>query len=176
MAEKANEKKEEKKEAPKEEKSKVEKKEEKPEEKKVEKPKEERKRKIIAEARGKDLSISPRQAMAICRAIKGKTIDEAIDLLILVSRKKRAIKMKGEIPHRKGMMSGRYPIKASKIFIKLLRSLGANANINGLDLEKARIYGKADRASRPPRGGRLRRGFKRANIYLILKEIDKREK
>ncbi len=43
--------------------------------------------------------------------------------------------MKGEIPHRKGkgMMSGRFPRKAAQNFIKLLKSLSANATYNGLE-------------------------------------------
>lgn len=78
--------------------------------------------------------------------------------------------MKGEIPHRKGkIMSGRYPINATKQFIKLLKQLAANANVNGLEIEKAKIECKANRASRPyKRFGSER--FKRTHVTLKLKE------
>jgi len=35
---------------------------------------------------------------------------------------KKAVPMKGEIPHRKGIGTGRYPVKASAFFIKLLKN------------------------------------------------------
>ena len=89
---------------------------------------------------------------------------------------KRAMPMKGEIPHRKGkIMSGRYPIKASQEFIKLLKQLSANATVNEVDLEKVKIECKADRASRPYRRfGSMK--FKRTHVTLKLKEkVEKKQ-
>ena len=66
--------------------------------------------------------------------IKGKKIEECIEYLEKVIQKKKAIPMKGEIPHRKGkMMSGRFPKNASEHFIILLKSLKANANVNNIE-------------------------------------------
>ena len=144
------------------------------EEKKVEeKPakapeKKEEKKKEEAIAKGSDLNISPKHSIAICRFIKGKNIDKAMEQIAQITIKKRAIPMKGEIPHRKGMESGRYPVKAAKVFIKLLKSLAANSSVNGL--ENPYIHtAKADRASRPYRRFGSRR-FKRTNVLLIAKE------
>ena len=63
--------------------------------------------------------------MYICNFIRGKKIDSAISDLELVIKKKKAVPFKGEIPHRRdlGVMSGRYPINASKIFIQILKGL-----------------------------------------------------
>jgi len=77
--------------------------------------------------------ISTKHSIAICNFIKGKQIDKAIEDLRKVVLMKAAVPMKGEIPHRKGMMSGRFPKKASEAFIKMLNRLKANANVNGLE-------------------------------------------
>lgn len=125
-------------------------------------------KKTEAVVRGVDLPISTLHAGAICKFIKNKKIEEAINLLESVVKKKTAVPFKGEIPHRKGMMSGRYPIKASQHFIRLLRSLSANASVNGLDLEKVKIFAIANQASRPyKRFGSER--FKRSHVLIKLK-------
>jgi len=86
-----------------------------------------------------------------------------------VIKLKTPMKMKGEIPHRHGnIMSGRYPINACKAFINLLKSLQANANVNGIENPYI-ILAKANKATRPyRRGGRER--FKRTNVLLIARE------
>ena len=151
---------------------KMEKKEAKPEEKKPEKK--EISKKEEAFARGINFHASKKNCMYICRFIKNKTIDYAIKDLEDVIKMKKAVPFKGEIPHRKGkgMMSGRYPVKASKLFINLLKSLKGNVLVNGMDLDKTRIFiASANWAARPlRRGGRQ---FKRTNIILKAKEMGK---
>jgi len=132
-------------------------------------------KKTEAVVKRKDLPISTKYSMAICNMIRGKNPEQAIEMLEQVTRMKKAVKMKGEIPHRKGIGGGRYPVKAARIFIKLVKELNANSRVNGLDnpyIETA----KADYASRPfKRGGRMR--FKRTNVLLVAKEkIRKEEK
>jgi ribosomal protein L22 len=146
------------------------KKEEKVEEKKTEK-------KILkkeeAIARGIGLPISKKHCMYICNFIKGKNVDTAIKQLEEVLKFKRAIPYAGEIPHRHGdMMSGRYPINASKVMITVLKGLRGNIITNGLDVEKARIYfGSATWGSRPAKKGGMR--FKRVHLILKAKEMHK---
>lgn len=167
--------------------------EKKPEDKKEEMKKEEPKQEIKEEkkiirkkekkfdyaiVRGLNMEMSVKHAVAICNFIRGKYPLRAIEMLEKVSRKEIAVPMKGEIPHRsnmpKGKMSGRYPVKASKQFIKLLKSLISNANINGLDAEKLIItIAKADKAARPHRATRMafgRKRFKRAHVFLEARE------
>lgn len=145
------------------------------EEKKVEKQ-EKKLKKTEAVVFGKDLPISTKHAIAICNFIRGKKAEEAIMLLEEVAHFKRALPMKGEIPHRKGkIMSGRYPINATKQFIKLLKQLSANATVNDLDLENAKIECKADRASRSYRRfGSMK--FKRTHVTLKLKAKEEKKK
>ena len=125
-----------------------------------------------AAVNARDLSISPKHSIAICNMIKNNSIEKAIADLQAVVAGKKAVPMYGdEIPHRKGMMSGRYPIKAARQFIKLLRNLSANASVNGLEIPRARIViAKADLASRK-RYHRKFRKFKRTHITLIAREI-----
>lgn len=135
----------------------------------TEKQKNEAKEAIV---RGRDVSISTKHAMAICRFLKGKNIDPSIDFLEEVARKKKAVPMKGEIPHRRNIGEGRYPVKASKVFIKLLKNLKANSSARGLDASKLAIEAKADRASRPRKPGKYARRFKRTHILIrgVLKQ------
>lgn len=136
---------------------------------KTKKTKEEKPKKTEAFVRAKDLPISTKHAMAICRFIKNKKIEDSIKLLEGVMSKKIAVPFRGEIPHRKGMiMSGRYPVKASKCFVELLKSLYANASVAGLDLDKVKITPTANQASRPyKRFGSTR--FKRTHVVIKAK-------
>jgi len=116
---------------------------------------------------GKDLRISTKHATAVCDFIRGKDVDKAIAELEEVRDMRRAIPMKGEIPHRKGMMSGRYPVKAVGDFIKLLKSARANALYHDLELEKLKLFCKANVAARPrKRFGQAR--FKRTHVQIKL--------
>jgi len=117
---------------------------------------------------GVSLAISPKNSYAICKFIKGKSIDKAIEFLELVILKKKAVPMNNyEVPHRKGnIMAGRYPINTSQEFIKLLKQLKANASVNNIEAPIITIA-MANRASRPYRKGGRR--AKRANVYLEVK-------
>ncbi len=131
--------------------------------KKIEKESKSEKKYVFV--RGLSLPISKKHAVAICRFIKGKRIEIAIREIEEVVKGKKAIPMKGELPHRKGMERGRYPINAAGVFIKLLKSLDANTNINNLG-EVYISVAKADKASRPYRRFGSRR-FKRTNVILV---------
>jgi ribosomal protein L22 len=68
------------------------------------------------------------------------------------------------------MMSGRYPVKASKHFITMLKTLKGNAIVNGMELEKTKIaMCSPSWASRPPIRGGAR--AKRLNVVLVAKEF-----
>jgi len=124
-----------------------------------------------AVVRGRDMGISTKHAIAICKFLKGKTIARAKLELNEVLKMKRAIPMDYEVPHRKGNITGgRYPIKAAEYFIKLLNSLEANANAKGIDLANAKIHCIANKASKPYHPGKYRgRRFKRSHVEITLK-------
>ncbi|MEM4330618.1 MAG: uL22 family ribosomal protein [Candidatus Pacearchaeota archaeon] len=125
-------------------------------------------KKDVAKARGLSLRASTKYSKYICRMIKGKKVDEAIKMLEEVIEKKRAVKMYGlEIPHRKGMMSGRYPVNTSKEIIKVLKQLKANASQCGIENPVITVA-IPNKASRPYRRGGTR--GKRTHIYFEAKE------
>lgn len=128
-------------------------------------------KKELAIANGLDLHASKKHCMYISTFVKGKKIDDAIKQLEEVIKLKRAIPFKGEIPHRKGdMMSGRYPVNASKLYINILKGLKGNVLANGMDLDKTVITSSISNwSTRPQRRGGGR--FKRTNVYITAKEI-----
>jgi len=132
-------------------------------------------KKTEAITNGVSVRASKRHCMYIGSFIKGKTIDAAISDLNEVIAIRKIVPFKGEIPHRKGkgMMSGRYPVNASIIFIAMLKSLRGNAIVNGMDLDKTRIFSVVSNwASRQRRkNGKA----KRANVEIVAKQIDAKE-
>jgi ribosomal protein L22 len=133
-------------------------------------------RKDEASVEGISLPISTKDSVAICKFIKHKSIDRALVDLELVEKLKKAIPMKGEIPHRKGkgMMAGRYMTKPVGFFIKMLKNLKANANVNGIE-EPIIVEVVPNRASRPyGRFGRIKR--KRTHIHIKVVDKNKLKK
>ena len=91
---------------------------------------------------GKELHISKKHAREICSTIKGMMVDDAREFLENVSALKQAVpykRYKRNIPHRKGMCTGRYPQKAAKDFLRVLKNAENNARYKGLDSENLRI-------------------------------------
>lgn len=141
--------------------------------KKTEETKVEEKEAVV---RSKDLPISTKHAVAICKLIQNKKPEDAINILELVKKKKVAVPFPRGMPHRKGMTGGRYPVKASSYFIKMLHNLVANASIKGLDTSNLVINAKANKGATFPRPGRRRRMFKRSNVTIVAKEKVKEER
>ena len=128
-------------------------------------------------AHGYSLGMSLKHSMYIGQFIKRKTVDQAIADLIQVTKLKKIVPFKGEIPHRKGkgMMSGRYPVFASRHFISVLKGLRGNIMANGMDLDKTVIYSvNPSWASRPARRGGVH--AKRVNMLIKAKEMKENKK
>lgn len=95
-------------------------------------------------ASGRDLPISFKDAVEVCRAIRGLKIDDAKRLLEEIIKKKRYIpykRFKGKVAHHKvpGWYAARQPVKAAKYILDVLKSLEANAEYKGLDTERLRL-------------------------------------
>ncbi len=143
--------------------------------------------KVVPEATAKamayELHISPKHAFEVCRALKGKKVEEAEKYLEAVLEKKVAVpykRHKKKVAHRRGLnkwYAGRYPVKASAEILKVIRSAKSNAEYKGLDAEDMRIWHMATKKGRTIRGI-IPRAFGRATpkntdtvtIELILKE------
>lgn len=126
---------------------------------------------------GTKLSISTKASGEIARFIKKKQIDRAIEYLEDVIKIKKAIPYKKytEVGHRKGeMAAGRYPKKAARYVIKLLKGLKKEAETKGLDENKlVIIHTVAQKGTRTPRYGRQRgRTRKNTHFEVIGEERD----
>lgn len=129
-----------------------------------------------AEVYGKSLPISTKISVEICDAIRGKELAKAKNFLSEIAEMKRPLalrKYNRERPHKRGnVAAGRYPLKASTEFLKLLGSAEANAANKGLDTNNLFInFAKADRAERRWRQGRKgRMVMKSTHVRIILEE------
>ena len=138
-------------------------------EKKVDEKKVRVKKKDVAIANGFSLRISPKQAVYVCKAIRGKSPEIAIKKLNDVISEKRAIPMAGlEVGHRKGkgLAGGRFPKNACKAIIEIVKQAGANAIVAGIESPVITII-KSDRASAPYR--RAGRKAKRTHIHVEIR-------
>ncbi len=94
---------------------------------------------------GRELRISPKAAVEICREIKGMWVDEAYDYLEEVANLKKVVpykKYKKKVAHKKGLhrwYAGKYPQKAAKNIQKLLKDVLASAEYKGLISDNLRI-------------------------------------
>ena len=105
--------------------------------------------KKAARAIGSNRRISTKFAVEICREITGKTVKKAEAFLQRVIEHSDYVplhKYKRKVAHRKGkgvhaVKAGRFPEKACKEFLDLLKSVKANADAKGLDTEKLMVIG-----------------------------------
>ena len=119
---------------------------------------------------GRQLRISPKASVELCRTIKGMKLSDAKKLLERVIEKKQAVpykRYKKEVPHRRqlneGWYAGRFPQKAAGHLLRLLDELEANAEYRSLDTERLKIiHAAAQRATKIPR--RNPRAFGRSDL------------
>lgn len=136
-----------------------------------------------AKAYGRELRVSYKYAVELCRELRGKKLVKAKEYLEDIMNMKRALPLrrfsKG-VAHRRGLTkaySGRYPVKVAEHVLKVLMSAEANAEYNGLDGD--RLYIKHISASK---GRIIRHYFPRAfgratphnrhstNLQVVLEE------
>jgi len=122
---------------------------------------------------GSNLPISTKHSVEIASFIRGRDVNKAVQLLESVVTHKTAVpfkRYKHNVGHKPGHLGpGRYPEKASEAIIVLLRSLVANAQQLGMDVNSLYIETMmTNLAARPFRGGRQRRRkARRTNIQII---------
>ena len=126
-------------------------------------------------ALGKDLPISSKQSIEICKYLRGKKVSAAKKILADVAALKKAVpytRFHGDMGHKPGIGPGRYPGKASLAILQVLTNAEANAQNKGLDAEQLHVvHLMAQEASRPWRYGRQRRiKAKRTHIEVVVAE------
>lgn len=133
-----------------------------------------------AKAYGRNLQISPKKSVEVCRFVRGKDVDVAIDMLEEVIEGKRAVpyrKHKKQIAHQKGVGPGGYPKKVATKIRDLLEEAKSNAESKGLDADDMEILtisahqGEVIKGYRPRAFGRSSPSDRKtSNIEVILKE------
>ncbi len=128
-----------------------------------------------AKAYGRDLGISTKKSVEICNNIRGKKLTKAEQILEKAITKERPIVMKRYIrdaAHKKGMATGKYPVKAANSILKILKNAESNAQNKGLSTKDMVVqHVVAHKASTPWRYGRQRRRkTKRTHIEIVLLE------
>jgi len=145
-------------------------------------PADKEQRENMALARGKELNISPKHTIEICKAVRGRRLRPAKSYLERVILLKEAVPFRrfdGKVGHRrgKGFGPGRYPRKAAAAVLKLLQQAEANAEFLELDPERLRIVHIA--ASRGPvtagymsraRGRTTASDHETVNVELMVRE------
>lgn len=131
-----------------------------------------------ARALGRDLPISRKKSMELCRKLRGMRLQDAKDYLEDIIALKRPVPFRrytAGAGHKKSTGPGRYPVKPAKYILEVLESAESNADYNGLDTDELIIKSIA---AHP---GRVYKGFmprahgrstpwdnKTTNIEIIL--------
>ncbi|USS40874.1 50S ribosomal protein L22 [Thermococcus aggregans] len=137
----------------------------------------------MARASGRDLRISPKFSVEVCREIKGMMLNDAIKFLDDVIAKRRPVPLRrfnDSQGHKrgKGFGPGRYPVKVAKEIKKILLNAKNNAEQKGLDPDRLKIIHAAAHRG-PVLRGYIPRAFGRAtpfneqttHIEIVVEEI-----
>jgi len=142
-----------------------------------EKPKVETdKKEHIARAKSPNAPISKKISREIAAFIRNRTTTQALALLEKVLDKKIAVPYKRyntDVGHKPGKIAaGRYPEKATKEFIKLIKLVEAHADNKGLDSKNLIIFDvRANQGEGILHYGRQRGiQMKRTNLEIGVKE------
>ena len=131
-----------------------------------------------AKAVGRDLPISTKHSVVVCKFIKGKDVQLAKKILANVIALKQPVpypKYNWDLGHKKGMTAGRYPKKTSAEILKIIESAEINAQFKGMNTSQLKIaHVAAHGASRPYHASRHRgHHMKRTHVEIILQEYKK---
>ena len=135
-----------------------------------------------ARAMGRELQISPKKAVELCRAIRGKSVEDAKEYLERVIAMKQAVPMKRHkmmVAHKPGIGPGRYPVKVARSFLKVLQSAEENAEYKGLDVDTMRVRvmaahkGATTKGYMPRAHGRSSPwNHETVNLEIVLEEVE----
>jgi large subunit ribosomal protein L22 len=139
----------------------------------------------VAKAKANELNMSPKHSIEIAGFIRHQRVNDAIAYLSEVVKLKKAVpfrRFNRNVAHKRGMPgnwdAGRYPVKASKEYLRVLESVKKNAEYIGLDPENLEIIhalanrGRAQKAFFPRAMGRATPKVRESvNIEVIVREV-----
>ena len=128
----------------------------------------------IATAKVLNAPISTKQSAEISNALRfhstlfaKKYLEEVVGL----GRAVPFVRSTKDMGHKAGMSSGRFPQKAAREFLRLVKSVEANAQAKGLNAGSLKIIKLvANKASIPRSAGRQGRGTKRTHLEIQVQE------
>jgi len=133
-------------------------------------------------AYGRELPISPKKAVELCRALRGKSVEKAKEYLERVITLDQPVPMrryKTMVAHKHGTGPARYPVKVARHLLKVLQSAEENAGYKGLDVDNMRIKvlaahkGLTTKGNMPRAQGRSTPWNQESvNIEVVLEEVE----
>ena len=137
---------------------------------------------VTSKAIGKELPISPKDSREICRMLRGKKVNVAIQMLEEVIDLKRPVpfgRYNSGVAHKPGVGPGRYPKKSAKAILAVLESATHNAEYKGLDADNMKVkviaasLGRTIPGYMPRAHGRSTQwNHQSVNIEVILEEVE----
>ena len=131
-------------------------------------------------AKSMNVPISTKHSVEISNHLRYKTTSYAKQFLTEVVALRSAVPFKrfiNDLGHKPGIGPGRYPKKAAAEFLRLVKSVEANAQNKGLSTSSLKITKLlANKASIPSTGGRRRRGTKRTHLEIEVCEFASKKK
>ena len=134
----------------------------------------------VARARGVELPISPKKSYEVLNAIRGLPLDRARRVLEDAESHLRAIPFRRynqETAHHRGTGPGRYPEKVVRALLQLLTNAEANAEYEGLDVDRLYVHvassarGRILKATMPRAQGRATAWNEQTtNVEIVLAE------
>ena len=129
----------------------------------------------VARAKALNLSISTKHSVEISNYLRYKKTDFAKELMEEVIDMKRAVPFRRydqDLGHKAGMMGGRFPQKAAQEFLRLIKTVEANAQVKGFDTTNLKIVKLvANKAAIPMTGSRLRYATKRTHLEIEVSPV-----
>jgi large subunit ribosomal protein L22 len=139
----------------------------------------------IAKAKANELNMSPKHSIEIATFIRHQRVNDAIAYLNDVIGLKKAIpfrRFNRNVAHKRGLPgnwdAGRYPVKASRAYIRVLESVKKNAEYIGLDADNLEIIhvsanrGRAQKSFFPRAMGRATPKVRETvNIEIVVREV-----
>lgn len=139
-----------------------------------------------ARAIARNVPISWKHGIELSNALRFHSTEYAKKFLQEVAELKRPVAFTRywrDIGHKPGMAAGRYPQKAAREFLRLIKTVEANAQVKGLNTASLKIIKLiTNRAPKAPSAGRKRQTAKRSHIEIevqegkIRKSIEKKAK
>lgn len=139
----------------------------------------------IARAKANELNMSPKHSIEIATFIRHQRVNEAIAYLKDVIGLKKAVpfrRFNRNVAHKRGLPgnwdAGRYPVKASRAYIRVLESVKKNAEYIGLDADNLEIIhvsanrGRAQKSFFPRAMGRATPKVRETvNLEIVVREV-----